>query len=254
LTGPQCHHIFICVIFDSHHSRLLISKEKFDKTTALLGEVMQQHEFSPRGMAKLRGKFGHPFRCIEGVAPFLVPFNKFIGGPDSVSEWDECKVIPHSLSTTMGHLFTWLPRLQPAGAEMWPLDPATLLFRWENGLSLLGRPLVVVYWGASPYAVGVSIRTRPEWIWKPAGMCYDQATSIVTFSDPLEAQVHRESAGSSRNSIHLSTQGSGESNFQTSKIGRSEGSLRGAHRLHDRLLEGIASSFHDAAGVDLTHY
>jgi hypothetical protein len=26
-------------------------------------------------------------------------------------------------------------------------------------------------------------------------MRYDQATTIVTFSDPLEAQVHRESAG-----------------------------------------------------------
>ncbi len=136
-------------------------------------------------MAKLRGKFGHQFRCIEGVAPFLVPFNKFIGGPDSVSEWNERKVIPHSLLTTMGHLFTWLPRLQPAGAEMWPLDPATLLFRWENGLSLPGRPLIVVYWDASPYAVGVSIRTRPDRIWKTAGMRYDQAITIVTFSDPL---------------------------------------------------------------------
>ena len=78
---------------------------------------------------------------------------------------------------------------------MWPLDPATLLFRWENGLPLPGRPLVVVYWDASPYAVGVSIRTRPDRIWKTAGMRYEQATTIVTFSDPLEAQVHRESAG-----------------------------------------------------------
>ena len=84
---------------------------------ALLGEVMQQHEISPRGMAKLRGKSGHQFRCIEGVAPFLVPFNKFIGGSDSVREWDECKVITHQLSMTMGHLFTWLPKPQLEGGS-----------------------------------------------------------------------------------------------------------------------------------------
>ena len=78
---------------------------------------------------------------------------------------------------------------------MWPLGPATLLFGWENGLSLPGRPLVMIYWDASPLAVGLSIRTRPDQIWKTAGMRYDQATTIVTFSDPLEAQVHRESAG-----------------------------------------------------------
>ena len=79
---------------------------------------------------------------------------------------DESREIPHHLRETMGQLCKWLPRLQPEGAEMWPLDPATLLFRWENGLRLPGRPLVVVYWDASPLSVGLSIRTRPDQIWK----------------------------------------------------------------------------------------
>ncbi len=49
-------------------------------------------------------------------------------------EWDETKVISPSLRTTMDHLYKWLPRLQPEGAEVWQLDPATLLFRWYRGL------------------------------------------------------------------------------------------------------------------------
>ena len=187
--------LFIGIIFDTMLGKLRISVEKFAKTMTLLYEVMHQTEISPRNMAKLRGKFGHQFRCIEGVAPLLVPFNRFIGGPDSVREWDEPKPISDHLCTTMGELYRWLPRLQPEGAEMWPLDARTILTRWESGLPLPGGPLVVAYWDASPYAVGVSIRTKPGEIWKTTGMAYDRTTTIVTFGDPLEAQVHRESAG-----------------------------------------------------------
>jgi hypothetical protein len=53
----------------------------------------------------------------------------------------------------------------------------------------------VVYWDASPLLVGLTVRFRPDQIWRTAGMIYDQATTIVTFPDPIEAQVHRESAG-----------------------------------------------------------
>ncbi len=79
-------------------------------------------------MAKLRGKCGHQFRCIEGVGPFLVPFNEFVGGPETVREWDEPKPISNHLHDrdTMATLHRWLPELQPAGAAMWPLEPATL--------------------------------------------------------------------------------------------------------------------------------
>jgi hypothetical protein len=53
----------------------------------------------------------------------------------------------------------------------------------------------VVYWDASPFSVGLTARDRPDQILRTAGMVYDQATTIVTFPDPIEAQVHRESAG-----------------------------------------------------------
>jgi len=84
-------HVFIGIIFDTLLGKLLITLDKFAKTMQLLHEVMHQAEISPRGMAKLCWKFGHQFRCIEGVAPLLVPFNRFIGCPDSVREWDEDK-------------------------------------------------------------------------------------------------------------------------------------------------------------------
>ena len=50
--------------------------------------------------------------------PFLVPFNRFIGGPEDVAEWDAEKVIPHELRHTMGTLYKLLPSLQVKGAEM----------------------------------------------------------------------------------------------------------------------------------------
>ena len=80
MTIKQCH-LYIGIIFDTLKGRLFIGKEKFQKTMQLLQELMQQAECSPRTMSKLRGKFGHQFRCIEGVMPFLVPFNRFIGAP-----------------------------------------------------------------------------------------------------------------------------------------------------------------------------
>ena len=104
-------HIFIGIVFDVLRGRLLITKDKFEKTMILLREIMEQAELSPRGMAKLRGKFGHQFRCVEGVAVLLVPFNNFIGGPESAREWDEAKPIPHHLRDNMGQLFKWLPKL-----------------------------------------------------------------------------------------------------------------------------------------------
>jgi hypothetical protein len=51
--------IFIGIIFDTMAGKLRITVEKFDKTMKLLHEVMHQAEISPRGMAKLRGKFRH---------------------------------------------------------------------------------------------------------------------------------------------------------------------------------------------------
>ena len=60
-------HLYIGIIFDKLKSRVFIGKEKFDQTMALLLELMQQAECTPRMMSKLRGKCRHQFRCVEGV-------------------------------------------------------------------------------------------------------------------------------------------------------------------------------------------
>ena len=120
-------HLFIGIIFDTVKGRLFISKEKFDKTMALLLDLMQQAECSARTMAQLRGKFRHQFRCVEGVSPFLVPFKNFVCAPETVAEWDESKHIAYELRRTMGTIDRWLPQLYENGAEMWPLDPRTVL-------------------------------------------------------------------------------------------------------------------------------
>ena len=79
------------------------------------------------------GKFGHQIICINVVAPFLVPFNQFVGGPYSEYEWDVEKTSPHSPLVTMGTLFKWLPPQQKKVSKIWPLDPRTVLSRWEQG-------------------------------------------------------------------------------------------------------------------------
>ena len=86
----QCY-LYIGIISDTLKGRVLISKDKFDKTMALPLEMIQQTECTPRMMSR---ECGHQFRCIEGVGPFLVPFNQFVGGPESTLEWDTPKQIP----------------------------------------------------------------------------------------------------------------------------------------------------------------
>jgi hypothetical protein len=114
-------HTFIGIVFDALRGRLFISKENFDKTMKLLHDMMHQVECrSPRVMAKLRGKFGHQFRsgCIEGVGPFLVPFNQFVSSPETVREWDEPKPISDHLCKNMGILYRWLPELQVCNPQV----------------------------------------------------------------------------------------------------------------------------------------
>ncbi len=58
----------------------------------------------------------------------------------------------------MGTLFKWLPPMQENGAEMWPLDPSTVLHLWEQGVETPGGRLIVVFWDSSPEgAAGISI-------------------------------------------------------------------------------------------------
>jgi hypothetical protein len=103
-------HVFIRIILDTLLFKLLIALEKFAKT---MHYVMHQTEISPRGMETLRGKFGHQYKCTEGVAPLSVLSNRFIGCPDSVHEWDKDKPVSEHLHTFMGQLYKWLLILQP---------------------------------------------------------------------------------------------------------------------------------------------
>ena len=49
-------HLYIGIIFDTFRGRIFIGKDKFDKTMALLLELMEAEECTPFFMAKLRGK------------------------------------------------------------------------------------------------------------------------------------------------------------------------------------------------------
>ncbi len=169
MTIKQCH-LYIGIIFDTIKGRMFIGKEKFQKTTQLLQELMQQAECSPRSMTKLQGKIwssvqvhrrGHALpRSIQQVHQWM-----------DAAEWDAEKVILHELRHTMGTLFKWLPPMQENGAEMWPLDPSTVLHFWEQDVETPGGPNIVVFWDSSPEgAAGISIRIKPDEIWKTAGI------------------------------------------------------------------------------------
>ena len=80
-------HLYIGIIFDKLKSRVFIGKEKFDQTMALLLELMQQVECTPRMMSKLGESADTSF--VASKEYFLGPFNQFVGGPESALEWDK---------------------------------------------------------------------------------------------------------------------------------------------------------------------
>jgi hypothetical protein len=188
-------HTFLGIIFDTHRGRLYITAEKFDKLMMLLRELMDLLTCSPHSMAKLRGKAQHQFRCLEGVRPFLSRFDRFVGGPETVYEWDLEKEVPGELRHGMGFLFQQLPSLREAGAEMWPLEPSTAYFRWSKGLPTQYGDLVVATWDASVHGIALSVAIRPGQVYRLEGMRFDGVSTIVTFEDTPEVQVHREAAG-----------------------------------------------------------
>jgi hypothetical protein len=188
-------HTFLGIIFDTHRGKLYITAEKFNKLMMLLLELMDLLTCSPRSMAKLRGKAQHQFRCLEGVRPFLSRFDRFIGGLETVYEWDLEKEVPGELHHVMGFPFQQLPSLREAGAEMWPLEPSTAYFRWSKGLPNQYGDLVVATWDASVHGIALSVSIRPGQVYRLEGMRFDGVSTIVTFEDTPEAQVHREAAG-----------------------------------------------------------
>ncbi len=65
-------HVFLGVVIDTVAGRLVVTEAKFAKLMDLLQTC------SALNMALLRCKAKHQLRCIEGVRPFLVLFDKFI--------------------------------------------------------------------------------------------------------------------------------------------------------------------------------
>ena len=157
-------HTFLGIIFDTHRGRLYITAEKSDKLMMLLRERMDLVPCMPRSMAKLRGKAQLHFRCLEGVRPFLSRFYRFIGGPESVYEWDLETEVSGELRHVMGFLFSRLPTLREANAEMRPLEPSTVYFQWSEGIPTQYGDLVVATCDAfgSRYCTDHSHQARPS--------------------------------------------------------------------------------------------
>jgi hypothetical protein len=188
-------HTFLGIIIDTYLGRMFVAEEKFAKLMVLLKEIMELVTCSARNMAKLRGKAQHQFRCIEGVRPFLVRFDRFIGGPTNMYEWDVEQAIPDALRQTMGFLYQQLPSLRDAGAELWPMEPSTLYHRWMQGKPHPYGRVIVASWDASVKGIAISIRLEPSRVHRLEGMQYEGVSTIITFANTPEAQVHREGAG-----------------------------------------------------------
>jgi hypothetical protein len=142
VSVPQ-RHTLLGIIFDTHRGLLYITAEKFDKLMMLLRERKDLVLCSPRSMAKLWGKAQAHLRCLEGVRPFLSRFYRFIGGPESVYEWDLETEVSGELRHVIGFLFSRLPTLREANAEMLPLEPSTVYFQWSKGLPTQHGDLVI---------------------------------------------------------------------------------------------------------------
>ncbi len=63
----------------------------------------------------------------------------------------------------MGFWHQRLPALLGLGAEMWPMEPATVYFRWARGLAHPYGKLSVVTYDASEKGLAVAIILEP---WK----------------------------------------------------------------------------------------
>ena len=72
------HHVILGIIFDTHLDRLFVTEEKFHMD--LWRKIMELLTSSPQGMAKLRGKSQHQFRCFEVLVPFLCALISSSGG------------------------------------------------------------------------------------------------------------------------------------------------------------------------------
>jgi hypothetical protein len=78
---------------------------------------------------------------------------------------------------------------------MRPLEPSTVYFQWSERLPTQYGDLVVATCDASVHRIALSIAIRPDQVNRLECMRFDGVSTIVTFEDTPEAQVHREAAG-----------------------------------------------------------
>ena len=110
-------------------------------------------------------------------------------------EWDREKEIPAGLRDVMGFLYQRLPALLDLGAEMWPMEQATVYFRWARGLAHPYGDLIVVTYDASEKGIAAAISMEPGKILRLEGMHFEGVSTIVTLESTPEAQVHQEAVG-----------------------------------------------------------
>jgi hypothetical protein len=75
------------------------------------------------------------------------------------------------------------------------MEPCTAYYRWQRGLLTPYGDLVVGTWDAAATGVAIAISVAPGVIYRLSGMRFEGVSTIVTFEDTPEAQVHREAAG-----------------------------------------------------------
>jgi hypothetical protein len=132
---------------------------------------------------------------MEGVRPFLVRLNQFVGGPKTAYNWDKQQPISEDLRHVLGFLYQQLPLRQAEGAELWPMQPCTVYYWWMRGLIVPYDDLVVTTWDAARSGIALAVAVEPGVVLRLEGMKFEGVSTIVTFEDTPEAQAHREAAG-----------------------------------------------------------
>ena len=182
---------FIGVICDTNDGVFLLTDRKVEKLIYGLSGLIESERYSRREAAEVRGKLVNYGQCMEGTRPFCVPFTIFIGSPKSDYEWDEKLYVPDYLRDNARHLYEVIPRLARQGSPIWRMEPATVMDRWQRGIDLPFR-LVVVTYDAAIFGLALSIRLKPKDIVRTTGRSFDRVSSVITFEQDYEHQVHRE--------------------------------------------------------------
>ena len=82
-------------------------------------------------------------------------------GPRTTYEWDKQQPVSEELRHVLGFLYQQLPLRQAEGAEMWPMQPCTVYYRWMRGLVVPYDDLVVATWDAARSGIALAVAVEP---------------------------------------------------------------------------------------------